>query len=79
MLYCFKMAAKSPLFLFSAKMLKKKIQLLFFFFMSKEAYPIVRQLGKKITAKKSSGKGNKMREKQMLVPWDPGSLKARCW
>ena len=40
---------------------------LIFFFASKEAYPIVRQL-EKITVKKSGSEGSKMREKQILGP-----------
>ena len=40
---------------------------LFFFFASKEACPIVRQL-EKITVKKGQAKVVKMREKQILGP-----------
>ena len=36
-------------------------------FASKEAYPIVRQLGK-ITVKKAQSESSKMREKQILGP-----------
>ena len=40
------------------------------FFASKEAYPIVRQL-EKITVKKAQTKLSKMREKQILGPYEP--------
>ena len=41
------------------------VDLIFFFFASKEEYPIVRQL-EKITVKKSASENSKMREKQIL-------------
>ena len=43
------------------------VDLFLFFFASKEAYPIVRQL-EKITVKKSGSESSKMREKQILGP-----------
>ena len=41
----------------------------FFFYASKEAYPIVRQLEK--TVKKSANESSKMRKKQILGPLEP--------
>ena len=43
------------------------VDLNFFFFASKEAYPIVRQLEKN-NGEKSASESSKMREKQILGP-----------
>ena len=42
--------------------------IIFFFFASKEGYPIVRQFEKKNNGEKSESESNKMREKQILGP-----------
>ena len=44
------------------------VGLIFFSPASREAYPVVRKLEKKITVKKSASESSKIREKQMLVP-----------